>query len=186
MKFPRCSGILLHITSLPSAYGIGDLGKCARQFATFLADSGQKIWQVLPLGPTGYGDSPYQCFSAFAGNPVLIDLDALQEQDLLTAAELQDLSTLPRDYVDYGPAIRLKYAALRQAGDRFRSGASKADRGRFTAFCEGNSGWLDDYAVFMAIKTFHHGSVWTPVGFAHSPAAGDPLFRSGLQHCRGK
>jgi 4-alpha-glucanotransferase len=161
MKFPRCSGILLHITSLPSAYGIGDLGKCARQFATFLADSGQKIWQVLPLGPTGYGDSPYQCFSAFAGNPVFIDLDALREQDLLTAAELQDLSTLPCDYVDYGPAIRLKYAALRQAGDRFRSDASNADRERFAAFCESNSGWLDDYAVFMAIKTFHHGSVWT-------------------------
>jgi 4-alpha-glucanotransferase len=83
MIFSRCSGILLHVTSLPGAHGIGDLGPCAHEFVEFLAESGQKIWQVLPLSPTGYGDSPYQCFSAFAGNPLLIDLLKLQEQGRL-------------------------------------------------------------------------------------------------------
>src|SRR6266581_8314459 len=87
MKFPRSSGILLHITSLPGRFGVGDLGPCAYEFAEFLAEAGQKIWQVLPLNPTGYADSPYQCFSAFAGNPLLISLDLLVEQGLLTETE---------------------------------------------------------------------------------------------------
>ena len=83
MKFPRCSGILLHFTSLPGRFGIGDLGPCAYEFADFLFAAGQKLWQVLPLNPTGYGDSPYQCFSAFAGNPLLLSLERLRDQGLL-------------------------------------------------------------------------------------------------------
>src|SRR5208337_3834016 len=88
MKFPRCSGILLHPSSLPGRFGIGDLGPCAYEFADFLGAAGQKLWQVLPLNPTGYGDSPYQCFSAFAGNPMLLSLERLRDQGLLEQADL--------------------------------------------------------------------------------------------------
>ena len=88
MIFPRCSGILLHVSSLPGRHGIGDFGNSAHEFVDFLAASGQKIWQVLPLSPTGYGDSPYQCFSAFAGNPLFIDLEGLREGGLLSAQDL--------------------------------------------------------------------------------------------------
>src|ERR1700732_246744 len=93
--FPRCSGILLHVSSLPGGHGIGDLGKSAYEFLDFLAESGPKIWQVLPLSPTGFGDSPYQCFSAFAGNPLFIDLQALQEQGLLSRQDLASAPDLP-------------------------------------------------------------------------------------------
>jgi len=88
VKFPRCSGILLHFTSLPGPFGIGDLGRCAYEFADFLAAAGQKVWQVLPLNPTGYGDSPYQCFSAFAGNPMLLSLERLGDERLRQQSEL--------------------------------------------------------------------------------------------------
>src|SRR3954471_2874790 len=112
MIFSRSSGILLHITSLPSAHGIGDLGLGARQFVEFLAESGQKLWQVLPLSPTGYGDSPYQCFSAFAGNPLLIDLQQLAEQGLLQAEDFAAASQLSSEFVDYGGVIPFKYDLL--------------------------------------------------------------------------
>src|SRR5512141_2297030 len=98
MMFERCSGILLHITSLPGPHGIGDLGDSAYEFVDFLSAAGQKIWQVLPLSPTGYGDSPYQCFSAFAGNPLFIDLINLQKQGWLDADELASASQLPNDF----------------------------------------------------------------------------------------
>src|ERR1700724_1997753 len=100
MIFPRCSGILLHITSLPAAHGIGDLGPGAHEFVDFLAESRQKVWQVLPLSPTGYGDSPYQCFSSFAGNPLYIDLKALREQGLLSQPDLATVPELPSERVD--------------------------------------------------------------------------------------
>src|ERR1700734_4016866 len=99
MKFPRCSGILLHVTSLPSPHGIGDMGKSAREFVEVLATAGQKIWQVLPLNPTGYGDSPYQGFSAFAGNPLLIDLEVLRERGLLSASDLANVPHFPEEHV---------------------------------------------------------------------------------------
>src|SRR6201982_4304716 len=95
--FPRCSGILLHVSSLPGRHGIGDFGNSAHEFVDFLAASGQKIWQVLPLSPTGYGDSPYQCFSAFAGNPLFIDLEALREEGLLSGADLARAPVFPMD-----------------------------------------------------------------------------------------
>ena len=113
MKFPRCSGILLHFTSLPGRYGIGDLGPCAYEFADFLFAAGQKLWQVLPLNPTGYGDSPYQCFSAFAGNPMLLSLERMRDQGLLQASDLARSPAFPVDHVDYGPVIEFKMAALR-------------------------------------------------------------------------
>ena len=108
MIFPRSSGILLHVTSLPSAHGIGDLGAGAHEFVDFLSRSGQKIWQVLPLGPTGYGDSPYQCFSAFAGNHLLIDLLELQQDGYLEKEDFSALESLPRNFVDYGRVISFK------------------------------------------------------------------------------
>jgi len=160
MIFPRSSGILLHVTSLPGPHGIGDLGACAHRFVDFLAKSGQTIWQVLPVSPTGYGDSPYQCFSAFAGNPLLIDLMNLQEQGRLEPADLGTLSQLPEDYVDYAKVIELKQALLRKAARHFFFNSSEADSHSFTAFCEDNAWWLDDYALFMAGKDFHHGVVW--------------------------
>lgn len=161
MIFPRCSGILLHITSLPSAHGIGDLGPAAYEFVEFLAASGETIWQVLPLGPTGYGDSPYQCFSAFAGNPLLVDLLQLQDRGLLNAADLELAAQLPAEFVDYGRVIQLKQAALSKAAQNFFADANESDSTAFKTFCADNSDWLEDYALFMAGKNFHDGVMWT-------------------------
>jgi 4-alpha-glucanotransferase len=161
MIFSRCSGILLHVTSLPGAHGIGDLGPSAHEFVEFLAESGQKIWQVLPLSPTGYGDSPYQCFSAFAGNPLLIDLLRLQELGWLRSQDLAISPQLASDFVDYGRVIAFKQALLRKAAQEFFINASETDSSAFEMFCRVNVGWLEDYALFMAAKDFHNGAVWT-------------------------
>jgi len=161
MIYERCSGILLHIASLPAAHGIGDLGDSAHEFADFLAAAGQKIWQVLPLSPTGYGDSPYQCFSAFAGNPLFIDLLNLQEQGRLESDDLAVAPQLPDDFVDYGRVIAFKKALLRKAAQNFFINANEADSSAFETFCRNSATWLDDYALFMAGKDFHNGSVWT-------------------------
>ena len=163
MKFPRCSGILLHVTSLPGRFGIGDLGPSAYEFADFLFAAGQKLWQVLPLHPTGYADSPYQCFSAFAGNPMLLSLERLCEQGLLEASDL-DLAhspPFPGDFVDFGRAIEFRMPALRRAAQVFFADGSRTDRAAFDRFCESASPWLDDYALFMACKDAHQGTMWT-------------------------
>src|SRR5215468_4755695 len=112
MSFPRSSGILLHPTCLPGPYGVGELGPEAHRFADFLRDAGQKIWQVLPLGPTGYGDSPYQCFSAFAGNPLLLSLDVLVERGYLNQQDLADRPRFPDERADYGAVIQWKLPVL--------------------------------------------------------------------------
>src|SRR6187399_1499357 len=117
---PRRSGILLHPTSLPGRFGIGELGPEAHRFADFLADAGQRLWQVLPLGPTGYGDSPYQCFSAFAGNPLLVSLDLLVEQGLLSKEDVAGAS-FPETEVDYGAVITFKKLRLQTAYERART-----------------------------------------------------------------
>jgi 4-alpha-glucanotransferase len=161
MIFPRCSGILLHVTSLPAAHGIGDLGPTAHDFVDFLAESGQTVWQVLPLSPAGYGDSPYQCFSAFAGNPLLIDLLDLQEQGWLRPQDLEADPPLPTDFVDYGKVITFKQALLRKAAQDFFIKANETESKAFKTFCQQNAGWLDDYALFMAGKDLHTGAVWT-------------------------
>ncbi len=160
MKFPRCGGILLHFTSLPSRFGIGDFGPSAYEFADFLSAAGQKLWQVLPLNPTGYGDSPYQCFSAFAGNPMLLSLERLCDQGLLQPSDLAQSPSFPAEVVDYGPVIEFKMAALRRAAQTFFADGSRSNRAAFERFCE-NSPWLDDYALFMACKDAHHGVMWT-------------------------
>src|SRR3954447_1246790 len=127
VKFPRCSGILLHLSSLPGGFGIGDLGPSAYEFADFLFDSGQQLWQVLPLNPTGYGDSPYQCFSAFAGNPMFISIDRLRGQGLLKLTDLASSPRFPDDFVDYGPVIQFKMATLRRAAQVFFADSSQAE-----------------------------------------------------------
>jgi 4-alpha-glucanotransferase len=157
--FPRCSGILLHVTSLPEGHGIGDLGRAAHDFVEFLAAAGQKIWQVLPLGPTGYGDSPYQLFSAFAGNPLLIDLRSLQEQGLLSSQDFVAASDLPEDHIEYGRVIEVKQDLVGKAAYAFFSERSK-ELEHFNAFCAENAEWLDDYALFMACKSIFNNAVW--------------------------
>ena len=140
--FARRSGILLHVTSLPGSHGIGDLGDSAHEFIEFLAASGQKVWQVLPLNPTGYGDSPYQCFSAFAGNPLFIDLEGLRKQELLSAADLTHAPHFPDEQVAYDQVIPFKEALLHKASSAFFSDSADADRGAFDDFCRKNGPWL--------------------------------------------
>ncbi|MFO7874111.1 MAG: 4-alpha-glucanotransferase [Bacteroidales bacterium] len=157
----RSSGILLHITSLPGKYGIGTMGKEAYRFVDFLVASGQKLWQILPLGHTGYGDSPYQCFSAFAGNPLLIDLENLVDQGLLTPGELPDENEFPADNVDYGKVFHYKYDLLEKAYNRFKEKEEEHPlKKQFATFLSGNNWWLDDYAFFMALKIHHNGKPW--------------------------
>src|SRR5271167_391542 len=124
MSFPRSSGILLHPTSLPGPYGIGELGPEAHRFADFLRASRQRIWQVLPLGPTGYGDSPYQCFSAFAGNPLLISLETLADRGYLNVRDLNERPDFPVDNVDFGAVIAWKIPLLREAFHAFQKSAT--------------------------------------------------------------
>jgi 4-alpha-glucanotransferase len=160
MSFPRSSGVLLHPTSLPGPYGIGELGREAHRFAEFLRDTGQQIWQVLPLGPTGYGDSPYQCFSAFAGNPLLISLDTLVERGYLDPRQLDSRPEFPASHVDFGTVIAWKLPLLRRAFQSFQC-SSPAERQTFASFCEKHSGWLDEFALFMALKEAHNNVAWT-------------------------
>ena len=160
MRFPRSSGILLHPTSLPGRYGIGDLGDEAYRFVDFLVNAKQRLWQVLPLGPTGYGDSPYQCFSAFAGNPLLISPDKLIEDGLLEKDDVRDMPAFPAERVDYGPVIEYKRALLGLAARRFATHAGASLKGAFDAFRREQAFWLDDFALFMALKDAHDGAVW--------------------------
>jgi 4-alpha-glucanotransferase len=156
----RSAGILLHPTSLPGPHGIGELGSEAVAFLHFLAESGQSLWQVLPLGPTGYGDSPYQCFSAFAGNPLLISLEKLRLGGLLDAADLKPGRGLPRDEVEYGPLIDFKRPLLARAWSHFEGHASAALRDGFEGFRVGQAEWLADFALFAALKRASVGVPW--------------------------
>ncbi len=157
----RTSGILLHPTSLPSPFGIGDLGPCARHFVDFLAEAGQGLWQMLPLGPTGYQDSPYQCTSAFAGNPLLISPQDLVQAGWLTAAAVEARPEFPDAQVDFGAVSAWKHALLQTAWDGFNAGASAADRLAFTSFCAAEAGWLEDFVRYCALKLHHKQLPWT-------------------------
>ena len=140
MKFERSSGILLHPTSLPGPYGIGDIGPQAHRWVDFLAQTGCSLWQVLPLGPTGYGDSPYQCFSAFAGNPYLISPEALLDEDLLHPDDLVDAPAFPSERVDYGAVINWKLGVLDRAYIRFENSASDQLKADYAAFRRAQAG----------------------------------------------
>lgn len=153
----RSSGILMHISSLPSKYGIGTLGEEAFSFVDFLSDSNQKLWQILPITPTSYGDSPYQSFSTFAGNPYFIDLDLLEKEGLLLKEEYENEVFSENDsYVDYGILYNVRFKILYKAFLRF----IKNPAADFSKFKEENSEWLYDYALFMALKTAHGGISW--------------------------
>ncbi|MDM8530520.1 4-alpha-glucanotransferase [Anaerolineales bacterium HSG25] len=152
MEMKRLSGVLLHPTSFPGAHGIGDLGDAAYQFIDFLVQAKQGLWQILPLGPTGYGDSPYASFSSFAGNPLLINLDKLLEVGDLAPADLADLPPFPQDKVDYGWVIHWKLPLLEKAARNFIANGNKKRKTAYKKFLKENSGWLDDFSLFMAVK----------------------------------
>jgi 4-alpha-glucanotransferase len=157
----RSAGILLHPTSLPGPHGIGELGREALAFVDFLATAGQSLWQVLPLGPTGYGDSPYQCFSAFAGNPLLVSLRSLRDEGLLHDDDLARGGELPAAEVDYGAVIEFKRPLLARACAAFDERAPAKAREAFETFRVEQRPWLSDFALFSALKTAHGGAPWT-------------------------
>ena len=160
MKFKRSSGILLHPTSLPGSYGIGDIGPAAHRWLEFLCSAGCGLWQVLPLGPTGYGDSPYQCFSSFAGNPYLISPEALLKDDLLHPDDLYDRPHFPDDHVDYGQVISWKLGLLDRSFIRYQHTHSSRLHSQMDVFRAKQSAWLDDFALFMALKEAHGYEPW--------------------------
>jgi 4-alpha-glucanotransferase len=160
MKFERSSGILLHPTSLPSPCGIGDLGPAAYRWIDWLAGAGCKLWQVLPLGHTGYGDSPYQCFSAFAGNPYLISPEQLLQEGLLEDTDLRAAASFPSQRVDYGALIPWKLTLLEKAFQRLLHQPSTR-QAEFERFRQEQAAWLEDYALFMALKEAYGGQPWT-------------------------
>jgi len=155
MRLPRGSGILLHVTSLPSRFGIGDLGPHALEFVKFLAETGQRWWQLLPLGPTGYGNSPYQSYSSFAGNPLLISPESLADEGLLSASDLAGTGPFPEDRVDFETVVPAKFRLLRRAFEAFSPAPAEFDE-----MVERNASWLDDYALFTALKEHHGGRPW--------------------------
>lgn len=160
MKFERSGGILLHPSSLPGPYGIGDLGPQAYRFIDWLVSTKCHLWQVLPLGPTGYGDSPYQCFSAFAGNPYLISFEVLLADGLLTQDDFMEMPEFDASRVDYGTLIPWKLDLLQKAFSRYLSEPENL-RAEFDAFRTDNASWLDDYALFMALKEANGGGAWS-------------------------
>jgi len=168
MSFPRAAGILLHPTSLPSHGGVGDFGPAAYSFIDFLASARQGIWQVLPLGPLGYGNSPYSATSAFAGNPILISLERLADQGWIDRAQVARLDTASGP-VDYDRVFHQKMPLLFEAGRRFLGSASGDSLRRFESFCSENSWWLDDFVLFDALRAKHKLACWNqwPHELAH-------------------
>jgi 4-alpha-glucanotransferase len=161
MSFIRSSGILLHITSLPGGYGIGDFGPMAYRFVDFLAVSKQGLWQILPLTPTGFGDSPYQSYSAFAGNTNFISPDLLVADGLLSEEDLQDAPQTEPDRVNFGAVIEFKNRILAQAFNNFRRADNAEAQEAFNTFCQTAAYWLNDYALFRALLKANHYAVWT-------------------------
>jgi 4-alpha-glucanotransferase len=160
MKRPRASGILLHPTSLPGRFGIGDLGSEAYKFVDFLEAAGQSLWQIMPLGPTGYGDSPYQSFSAFAGNTLLVSPERLVADELLSEVDLEVVPDFSAGRVEYGNVIDYKRGLLHKAFDNFKRGGRDRHRSDYDGFLHFAASWLDDYALFSALKDEHHGASW--------------------------
>ena len=184
MQLPRSSGILLHITSLPGPYGIGDMGPAAYRFVDFLARTKQRIWQVLPLVPVGMGNSPYSSPSTFAGNPLLISPDRLLEQGLLDREDLANPPAFPADTVDFKRVIPYKHRLLRRAFEHFENGRSPYSTTEFERYCEQESEWLEDYALFMALREQFEQRPWTewprPLALRHDEA----LAKARKQHGR--
>ena len=159
MNKERSSGILLHITSLPGKYGIGTMGEEAYRFIDFLIESQQKVWQILPLGHTGFGDSPYQCFSAFAGNPLIIDLERLVWEGYLHQHDLPETTGFSHDEAEFAKVNEYLYPLLSKAYTQFKTRFG-VDKYKYEAFCRQNKYWLEDYALFMALKKHFNNKSW--------------------------
>src|SRR5262245_58505494 len=182
MRFPRASGVLLHPSSLPGPHGSGDFGAAAYHFVDWLVTAGQSLWQILPLGPLGLGDSPYMSSSAFAGNVLLIDLADLHASGWLDAADLAPADGFAEGAVNYAAVTPFRMDRLARAARRFAAAATSAERTDFDAFCEGNASWLIDYARFMALAEQYDGRDWfdwDPPLARREPAA---LLQADLAH----
>ncbi len=160
MKFQRNAGILLHPTSLPGKFGIGDLGYEAYNFVNFLESAGQKLWQVFPLGPTGYGDSPYQCFSAFAGNLFLLSPEKLRDYGFLSDEDISNPPAFDPVKIDYGEVIDYKNSLNIKSYENFKKDKMGLEK-EYLLFIKDNKDWLDDFSLFMAAKNYHEGIEWT-------------------------
>ena len=154
----RASGLLLHVTSLPSPYGIGDLGSSAFSWVNRLHDTGQSWWQALPLGPTGYGDSPYQPMSSFAGNTMVISPESLVSDELLEAKDCE--ASFPSAIVDYDSVVPFKMRLLERAWNNFKAGRREDLRPEYDDFCAQQEHWLEDYALFQALKAKYNGAYY--------------------------
>lgn len=182
MQDVRRSGVLLHVTSLPGKYGIGSLNQDAYAWVDFLAHTRQTLWQVLPLGPTGYGDSPYQSFSSFAGNPYLISLESLVEMGLLDQAVLDNAPDFPRTSVDYGAIYTWKLPLLRTVAEQFSTRATPAYKAEFELFVADNADWLEDFVLFMALKDAHNGAPWIQWNMALRSRQPEALAEARIVH----
>ncbi|WP_420236531.1 4-alpha-glucanotransferase [Telmatobacter bradus] len=188
MNFQRSSGVLLHITSLPSTGGIGDLGPAAHEFVAFLAAAGQHIWQVLPLSPTGYGNSPYAASSAFAGNPLLLSLETLEHWGWsVVGMEVHRLE--PTDKVDFDAVERTKLPALYAAADFFlthapQEGRFNAQWEAYQAFCQAEAAWLDDYALYAVLRRVQNTGAWTAWPEPLKRREPQALAAARHEHCR--
>lgn len=160
MRLPRSSGVLLHPTSLPGPHGSGDLGVATRHFIDWLAVAGQRLWQVLPLGGVGPGNSPYMSDSAFAGNPLLVDLQDLQQRGWLREDELEPVAGFSARRVDYATVVPWRLQRLQRAAERFFDRTDAAARARYDEFCTREADWLDDYALFKALESAASGQSW--------------------------
>ena len=170
----RASGVLLHVSSLPSPYGIGDLGPAAFVTVDRLQAAGQSWWRALPLGPTGYGNSPYQCLSSFAGNGLLISPDCLIDEGLLRAGDCDEGRSFPKNAVDYNAVIPFKHKLLEMAWSSFSSMRRSDLRPHYDQFCLDQAHWLDDYSLFRALKEKQGGAYyldWPPEFVRREPAA---------------
>jgi 4-alpha-glucanotransferase len=161
MRFPRGSGILLHPTSLPGKFGCGDLGDVSIHFIEWMLVAGQKVWQVLPLEPTGYGNSPYMSHSAFAGNPLLIGFEELVAKGWISASDLEPVPQFPQQRVDFSVVIPYRLERLRRASERFFSQRNAPERAAFEAFCKAQRSWLEDYSLFQMLDDKFHGAAWS-------------------------
>ncbi len=161
MNYERSSGILLHPTSLPGPYGSGDLGESAHHFVDWLVVAGQSLWQMLPLGPVGMGDSPYMCLSAFAGDAMLIDLRELVQRGWLNQSDLSGTMSGGQQRVRFGDVKKFRMAALHIAADRFFAQNNSEEQNDFRSFCKKQKAWLEDYALFMALIEKYHGAEWS-------------------------
>ena len=174
MRFTRSSGVLLHITSLPGDEGIGDFGTAAFRFADYLSVSRQSLWQILPLTPPGFGDSPYQCYSAFAGNTRMISLEQLVGDGLLSPGDLEDRPSFNEDRVQFAEVAAYKDPLLAKAFHNFKQSSRAEQRHDFESFCRYAKNWLDDYALFRALMDVYRGAAWNTwqkdLAFRHEEA----------------